>query len=146
MEAPGDRGLGRSVLEGRGAPDPLEEALTCCGAPAIINTDQGSQFTSLVFTGCLQAAGIRISVDGRGRCMDNIFIERLWRSLKYEAVYLHEIADGFTARRVIGAEGCRLIRIARSIDYHQPKGSAGDTVLVEAMHAIKDGRLASVYS
>ena len=51
--------------------------------------------------GALQAAGIRISMDGRGRCMDNIFIERLWRSLKYEAVYLHEIADGLTARRVI---------------------------------------------
>ena len=67
-----------------------------------INTDQGSQFTSMAFTARLQAAGIRISMDGRGRCMDNIFIERLWRSLKYEAVYLHEIADGFTARRVIG--------------------------------------------
>ena len=53
-------------------------------------------------TGRLRAAGIRISMDGRGRCMDNIFIERLRRSLKYEAVYLHEIADGFAARRVIG--------------------------------------------
>ena len=56
--------------------------------------------TSFAFTGRLREAGIRISMDGRGRCMDNIFIERLWRSLKYEAVYLHEIADGFTARRV----------------------------------------------
>ena len=54
-----------------------------------------------VDTARLRDAGIRISMDGRGRCMDNIFIERLWRSLKYEAVYLHEIADGFTARRVI---------------------------------------------
>ena len=82
--------------------DALDEALARHGAPEIFNTDQGSQFTSMVFTGRLQAAGIRISMDGRGRCMDNIFIERLWRSLKYEAVYLHEIADGFTARRVIG--------------------------------------------
>ena len=72
------------------------------GKPEIFNTDQGSQFTSFVFTGRLQAASIRISMDGRGRCLDNIFIERLWRSLKYEAIYLHEIADGFQARRLIG--------------------------------------------
>ena len=82
--------------------DALDEALARHGAPEIFNTDQGSPFTSFAFTGRLQAPGIRISMDGRGRCMDNIFIERLWRSLKYEAVYLHEIADGFTARRVIG--------------------------------------------
>ena len=63
--------------------------------------DQGSQFTGFAFTGRLREAGIRISMDGRGRCMDNIFIERLWRSLKYEAIYLHEIADGFSARRLI---------------------------------------------
>jgi|TARA_Y100000310_G_scaffold216662_1_gene217727 putative transposase len=80
----------------------LNEALTKYGKPEIFNTDQGSQFTSLDFTGTLKDAGIRISMDGRGRCMDNIFIERLWRSLKYEAVYLHELADGFVAERVIG--------------------------------------------
>ncbi len=80
----------------------LEEALARYGTPSIFNTDQGSQFTSLAFTGRLRAAGIRISMDGRGRCMDNIFIERLWRSLKYEAVYLHELTDGFVAERVIG--------------------------------------------
>ena len=57
---------------------------------------------TLAFTGRLREAGIRISMDGRGRCLDNIFIERLWRSLKYEAVYLRELADGFEARRVIG--------------------------------------------
>ena len=82
--------------------DALEEALARYGTPEIFNTDQGSQFTSMAFTARLQAAGIRISMDGRGRFLDNIFIERLWRSLKYEAVYLHEIADGFTAQRVIG--------------------------------------------
>ena len=65
----------------------LDEALTRHGKPEIFNTDQGSQFTSVAFTGRLQAAGVGISMDGRGRCMDNIFIERLWRSLKYEAVY-----------------------------------------------------------
>jgi putative transposase len=80
----------------------LEEALERYGRPAIFNTDQGSQFTSTEFTGVLQAHGIRISMDGRGRWLDNVFIERLWRSLKYEAVYLHEIADGLAARRVIG--------------------------------------------
>jgi putative transposase len=66
----------------------LEVALTRFGTPEIFNTDQGSQFTSAAFTGVLIAAGIRISMDGRGRWMDNVFIERLWRSLKYEDVYL----------------------------------------------------------
>ena len=80
----------------------LDDALARHGPPEIFNTDQGSQFTSGAFTGHLQAAGIQISMDGLGRCMDNIFIERLWRSLKYEAVYLHELADGLKARRVIG--------------------------------------------
>ncbi len=77
-------------------------ALARYGKPEIFNTDQGSQFTSLEFTGALKDAGFRISMVGRGRCMDNIFIERLWRSLKYEAVYLHELTDGFKAERVIG--------------------------------------------
>ena len=79
----------------------LEEALDRYGSPDIFNTDQGSQFTSFGFTGVLNDAGIAISMDGRGRCMDNIFIERLWRSLKYEAIYLHELTDGFVAMRVI---------------------------------------------
>jgi putative transposase len=64
----------------------LEEALARFGRPEIFNTDQGSQFTSAAFTGTLTAAGIRISMDGRGRWMDNVFIERLWRSLKHEDV------------------------------------------------------------
>ncbi len=80
----------------------LNEALAKYGKPEIFNTDQGSQFTSFAFTGVLKGAEIVISMDGRGRCMDNIFIERLWRSLKYEAVYLHELTDGFKADRVIG--------------------------------------------
>ena len=79
----------------------LEEALNRYGSPDIFNTDQGSQFTSFDFTGVLRQAEIAISMDGRGRYMDNIFIERLWRSLKYEAVYLHELTDGFKAERVI---------------------------------------------
>jgi putative transposase len=80
----------------------LAEALSRYGKPEIFNTDQGSQFTSCDFTGALKDADVAISMDGRGRCMDNIFIERLWRSLKYEAVYLHELSDGFVAERVIG--------------------------------------------
>ena len=80
----------------------LNEALSKYGKPQIFNTDQGSQFTSFDFTGVLKGAEITISMDGRGRCMDNIFIERLWRSLKYEAIYLHELTDGFKAERVIG--------------------------------------------
>jgi putative transposase len=79
----------------------LEDAMARYGRPEIFNTDQGSQFTSLDFTGVLKDAGVAISMDGRGRCLDNVFIERLWRSLKYEAVYLHELADGFAAERVI---------------------------------------------
>ena len=79
----------------------LTEALERFGGAEIFNTDQGSQFTSIAFTSALQDAGMRCSMDGRGRCLDNAFIERLWRSLKYEAVYLHELADGFEAQRVI---------------------------------------------
>ena len=79
----------------------LNEALGRYGPPKIMNTEQGSQFTSAARTTNLTEAGVRISMDGRGRCIDNIFIERLWRSLKQEAVYLTEIIDGFHARRVI---------------------------------------------
>ena len=81
----------------------LEDAMLRHGKPRIFNTDQGAQFTSAAFTGTLQAAGIAISMDGRGRFMDNIFIERLWRSIKYEDVHLKAYADGREARACIGA-------------------------------------------
>jgi putative transposase len=81
----------------------LEEALTRFGKPEIFNTDQGSQFTSTAFTGALAAAGVAISMDGRGRWMDNVFIERLWRSLKHEDIYLKGYADGREAKAGIGA-------------------------------------------
>ena len=80
----------------------LEEALQRYGKPRIFNTDQGAQFTSAAFTGKLEAAGVAISMDGRGRFMDNIFIERLWRSIKYEEVHLKAYADGREARIGIG--------------------------------------------
>src|SRR5437868_6899414 len=81
----------------------LEEALLRYGRPEIFNTDQGSQFTSDDFTGTLKRHGITISMDGKGRCMDNIFVERLWRSLKYEEVYLHAYASVAEAKTGIGA-------------------------------------------
>lgn len=80
----------------------LEEALAKYGKPDIFNTDQGSQFTSFAFTNVLRERGIRISMDGRGRWLDNVFIERLWRSLKYEHVYLHAYESGSEARAGIG--------------------------------------------
>ena len=76
----------------------LEEALERFGKPEIFNTDQGSQFTSPRFTGILQEVGIRISMDGLGRGIDNVFIERLWRSLKYECIYLHAFETGLELR------------------------------------------------
>lgn len=73
--------------------DVLQRALKK-GRPDIFNTDQGCQFTSAEFTGTLLRAGVRISMDGRGRALDNVFIERLWRSVKYEDLYLRDYADG----------------------------------------------------
>ena len=80
----------------------LEEALERYGPPEIFNTDQGSQFTSHEFTQTLKDAGVQISMDGKGCWMDNVFIERLWRSRKYECVYLHEFETGSEARAGIG--------------------------------------------
>jgi putative transposase len=76
----------------------LEEAMARFGRPEIFNTDQGSQFTSPRFTSLLQLAGVRVSMDGRGRWMDNVFIERLWRSLKYKCIYLHAFETGSELR------------------------------------------------
>ena len=80
----------------------LDEALSLHGKPEIFNTDQGSQFTSEAFTGRLKDEGIPISMDGRGRWADNVFVERLWRSLKYEHVYLHAYESVGEARDKIG--------------------------------------------
>jgi putative transposase len=81
--------------------DALADALRK-GQPEIFNTDQGAQFTSAAFTENLEAAGVRISMDGRGRWLDNVFVERLWRSLKYEEVHLKVYANGLEARIGIG--------------------------------------------
>lgn len=103
----------------------LTEALSRYGPPEIFNTDQGAQFTSEEFTGALSGAGVRISMDGKGRWMDNVFIERLWRSLKYECVYLREFETGHQAKA----------EIARWMDYYnteRPHSSLGDKTPMEA--------------
>jgi putative transposase len=71
----------------------VQRAIAVHGAPEILNTDQGSQFTSAEFTQPLLAAGIRLSMDGKGRCLDNVFVERLWRTVKYEEIYLKSYAS-----------------------------------------------------
>ena len=81
-----------NTLEGHFCIQALQQALQR-GQPEIFNTDQGAQFTALAFTGILDAAHIRISMDGRGRALDNIFVERLWRTVKYEDIYLKEYAS-----------------------------------------------------
>jgi len=80
----------------------LEDAFARFGQPEIFNTDQGSQFTAEDFTQVLRARGIKISMDGKGRCLDNVFVERLWRSLKYEEVYLNDYDNLVEARSGIG--------------------------------------------
>jgi putative transposase len=80
----------------------LQEALSHYGPPQIFNTDQGSQFTSEVFTSALRTAGVEISMDGKGRWMDNVFIERLWRSVKYEEIYLKAYETVAQARVGLG--------------------------------------------
>jgi putative transposase len=88
-------------LDGSFCLEALEEALHIA-RPDIFNTDQGVQFTSLAFTGCLAARGIAISMDGRGRALDNVFVERLWRTVKYEEVYLKDYEDAWQAESSLG--------------------------------------------
>ncbi len=82
--------------------DAVEEAVAKYGVPEIFNTDQGSQFASTAFTSLLHGHGIRISMDGKGCWRDNVFVERLWRSIKYEEVYLHAYETVSAARIGIG--------------------------------------------
>jgi putative transposase len=91
-----------NTMEAAFCVDSLEEAMERYGKPEIFNSDQGAQFTSFDFTQKLKDAGIRISMDGKGRWLDNVFVERLWRSLKYECVYLHAWSGGREARDVSG--------------------------------------------
>jgi putative transposase len=99
----------------------LDRALGC-GQPEIFNSDQGSQFTSEKFTGVLEGRSIAVSMDGRGRCLDNIFIERLWRSLKYEEVYLRDYRLVPEARASIGRyfQFYNYERPHQSLEYRTP--------------------------
>jgi putative transposase len=91
-----------NTLTGDFCVDALEAALADA-RPEIFNTDQGAQFTATAFTSRLEKSGVAISMDGRGRALDNVFVERLWRTVKYEEVYLREYVDGWKAEESLGA-------------------------------------------
>jgi len=99
----------------------LEEALASC-CPQIFNSDQGSQFTSPEFTGCLEECGVSISMDGRGRFLDNVFVERLWRTVKYEDIYLRDYDTGWALEEGLEAyfEFYRWERPHSSLNYRTP--------------------------
>jgi len=97
------RGGCRNTLGAEFCVEALEEALARYAKPEVFNTDQGSQFTGDDFTGTLKRHEITISMDGKGRYMDNIFVERLWRSLKHEEVYLNAYASVAEAKAGIGS-------------------------------------------
>lgn len=110
-----------NTLDGSFCLDMLDEALSL-GRPEVFNTDQGVQFTAEAFTGRLQSAGVAVSMDGKGRCLDNVFVERLWRSVKYENVYLY----GYETVRQLEI-GLRLYfryyneeRLHQSLNYRTP--------------------------
>jgi putative transposase len=117
----------------------LEEALARFGTPEIFNTDQGSQYTSDDFISVLKKGGIKISMDGKGRCMDNIFVERLWRSLKYEEVYLHAYATVAEARAGLG----NWLRFYNEARLHQSHGYRTPRQVYEAARPWTRGRSAS---
>ena len=100
----------------------LEEALARFGRPEIFNTDQGAQFTSEEWLEVLKRADVRISMDGKGRWIDNVFIERLWRSVKYEEVYLHSYRNGSEARQQLSTyfDFYNRRRLHQSLDYRTP--------------------------
>jgi len=119
-------------LDGDFCLEALEEALDQ-GRPEIFNTDQGVQFTSREFTSRLESAAVSISMDGRGRALDNVFVERLWRSVKYEEVYLHDYATGVECHAGLSAYlkfYCEE-RPHQSLGYRTPvevyRGGASDT-------------------
>ena len=100
----------------------LQETIREHGVPEIFNTDQGSQFTSEVFINTLIANGIKISMDGKGRALDNIFIERLWRTVKYENIYLNVYENGLSLWKGLEKyfQFYNQERLHQSLDYHTP--------------------------
>ena len=111
----------------------LDEALRHHGPPEIFNSDQGAQFTDRDFVGVLKSHAIRVSMDGKGRCLDNVFVERLWRSLKYEEVYLTTYADVSEAWQGIG-------RWMRYYNGDRPHQSLADQC---PMHVYRRGTIAA---
>ena len=111
----------------------VEEAIERYGVPEIFNTDQGSQFTSVEFTGLLKENGIRISMDGKGCWRDNVFVERFWRTIKYEQVYLHAYGSMNDARTRLRAylEFYNRIRPHQSLDERTPDAVYFETVGAE---------------
>jgi putative transposase len=111
-----------NTLTGSFCIEALEEALRRA-TPEIFNSDQGSQFTADAFTSTLKAHGVAISMDGRGRAIDNVFIERLWRSVKYEEVYLKEYADGWDAEASLSSyfRFYNQERIHQALGYRTPR-------------------------
>jgi putative transposase len=107
-----------NTIDARFCMETLHEALRCHGKPEIFNTDQGSQFTSPEFTQILIDRGIRISMDGRGRALDNVFVERLWRSVKYEEIYIFSY-DTVTIGRI------RLASYFQFYNHRRPHSSLG---------------------
>lgn len=101
----------------------VQEAIERHGKPGILNSDQGSQFTSEVYTSLLKAHEIRISMDGKGRALDNIYIERLWRSVKYENIYLNVYEDGLSLYRGLKQyfDFYNKERLHQSLDYQSPE-------------------------
>lgn len=114
----------------------LDEAMARFGRPEIFNTDQGSQFSSPRFTGRLIDAGVKVSMDGRGRWMDNVFIERLWRSVKYECVYLHAYETGSEARAGIG-------KWLEHYNHRRPHSSLGGRTPAEVHNGFRGVELAA---
>jgi putative transposase len=110
-----------NTLEGTFCVEALDEALAH-GQPEIFNSDQGSQFTAVAFTERLKSQGVAISMDGRGRALDNVFVERLWRSVKYEEVYLKAYRDGWEAEDSLRSYFwfyCHE-RVHQALDYRTP--------------------------
>jgi putative transposase len=110
-----------NTLAGSFCLEALDEALAS-STPEIFNSDQGSQFTATAFTARLESRDVAISMDGRGRAIDNVFIERLWRSVKYEEVYLKDYTDGWEAEASLSAyfRFYDQERIHQSLDYRTP--------------------------
>jgi putative transposase len=122
-----------TTMDTRFCVEALQEALAKYGTPEIFNTDQGSQFTCAEFTGVLEAHGIKISMDGKGRALDNVFVERLWRTVKQEDIYLKEYETVAACKKGLEAYFLRYntIREHQSLNYNYPEEVYFGTVILK---------------